>query len=139
MLSKPQHGWTVFSLGESSCSLSYLSNIPLEWLDRAIFGLETLSPFDVYGECEPGKMVCTVEYSECRIRFENDKHIKNDCSGEVVSICMLDFCEMLLKDIADNIDDWLKWNPSFCLTREDLISRIDRLQRLIEVKASCFG
>ena len=29
MLSKPEHGWTDFSLGESCYCLSYLSNIPL--------------------------------------------------------------------------------------------------------------
>ena len=57
MLSKPQHGWTYFSLSESSYSLSYLSNIPLEWLERAIVGLETLLPFEVYGYCEPGNRI----------------------------------------------------------------------------------
>ena len=57
MLTKPQHGWTDFSLGESSYSLSYLSNIPMDWLDRAIFGLQTLMPFEVYGYCEPGRII----------------------------------------------------------------------------------
>ena len=138
MLTKPQHGWTTFSLGKACYYLSYLSNIPLEWLDRAIFGLETLFPFQVYGYCEPGRMVCTVDFSECHIFFENDKHIKEDCSCEAVSISMLDFCQRLHKDISAYIDDWQKWNPSIRLTKEDLTSRVDRLQKLIDVKANCF-
>ena len=99
MLSKPQHGWTVFSLGESNYFLSYLSNIPLEWLERAIFGLETLLPFEVYGYCEPGKMVCTVGFSECRIIFKDDKYRKEDSSSEIVPVYMLDFCKTLHKEI----------------------------------------
>ncbi len=138
MLGKPQHGWTVFSLGESSYSLSYLSNIPMEWLESAIFGLETLLPFEVYGYGEPGKMVCTVHFSECRIVFEDDKHHKKDSSLEVVPSHMLDFCKMLYEDISAHIEDWTKWNASYNLTREDIQSRLDRLQMLIRIKENCF-
>ena len=138
MLSKPQHGWTVFSLGESCYSLSYLSNIPLEWLERAIFGLETLLPFAVYGYCEPGKMVCTVDFSECRIIFEDDKHHKRDSSFETVPVHMLDFCKTLHEDISNHIDDWQKWGFSYHVTKKDLQSRLDRLQKLIRVKENCF-
>ena len=92
MLSKPQHGWTDFTLGDLSYSLSYLTNLPLEWLDRAIFGMETFLPFEIYGHCEPGRMVCKVDFSECHIFFENDKHQKDDSSFEIVPVNMLDFC-----------------------------------------------
>lgn len=138
MLSKPEYGWTDFSLGENCYSLSYLSNIPLEWLDRAIFGLETLLPFEVYGYCEPGRMVCTVDFTDCRIFFENDKHKKDDSSYETIPVNMLDFCKKLHQDISDHIDDWQKWNSSCHAAKEDLQSRLDRLQKLIHVKANCF-
>ena len=133
MLSKPQHGWTVFSLGESNYSLSYLSNVPLEWLERAIFGLETLLPFEVYGYCEPGKMVCTVDFLECRIVFEKD-----DSSLEIIPISMLNFCKTLHEDISAHIEDWAKWNASYNLTKEEIQSRLDRLQMLIRIKENCF-
>ena len=138
MLIKPQHGWTDFSLEKSCYSLSYLSNIPLEWLDRAIFGMETLLPFEVSGYCEPGKMVCTVDHLECRIVFENDRHHQKNRVFEVVPLNMLDFCSQLCKDISDHIDDWQNWNSSFHFTKEDLILRLDRLQKLIDIKANCF-
>ena len=47
MLSKPKQGWTEFSLGGVEADLSYLTNVPIEWLDQAIHGLETLKPFAV--------------------------------------------------------------------------------------------
>ena len=134
MISKPQYGWTDFSLGESCYSLSYLSNIPLEWLERAIFGLETLLPFDVCGYCEPGRVICTVAFLECRIGFEKD-----DSSLEIIPINMLDFCKKLHKDISDHIEDWQRWNSSYNLTKEDIQSRLDRLQKLIRIRENCFS
>ena len=138
MLSKPQHGWTHFTLGEPCFSLSYITNIPLEWLDRAIFGMETLLPFEVSGYCEPGRMVCTVDSLACRIIVEGDKHLKKDPSLEIVSVHMLDFCKILHEDISAHIDDWVKWNSSYNLAKEDIQSRLDRLQMLIRIKENCF-
>ena len=138
MLSKPQHGWTHFTLGELCFSLSYITNIPLEWLDRAIFGMETLLPFEVSGYCEPGRMGWTVDLFECRIVFENDRCRQNDRISEVAPINMLDFCSQLHKDLLDHIEDWQNWNSSFHLTKEDLTLRLDRLQKLIDIKTNCF-
>ena len=138
MLSKPKHGWTDFSLGESCYSISYLTNVPFDWLDRAIFGLETLLPFEVYGCCEPGRIVCTVDFSECRICFENDQHKIVDASCVTVPVNMLDFCRMLHKDISGDIDDWGKWSASYRVTKEDIKSRLNRLEKLICVKENCF-
>lgn len=139
MLSKPQHGWTDFSLGERCYSIGYLSNVPLDWLDRAIFGLETLLPFEIYGHCEPGRVVCTVDFSECRIIFEDDKPHKGNSSLEIVPVSMLDFCQMLHEDIFNHIDDWQKWSAAYHITKEDIRSRLDRLQKLIRIKENCFG
>ena len=138
MLSRPQHGWTDFSLEENCYSLSYVTNVPLDWLDRAILGLETLSPFVVSGFCEPGKMVCTVEFSECRIVFEDMKHRKQETACATVPVSMPEFCKRLHEDIASHIEDWVAWNSSFHMTKEDIQSRLDRLNKLIHVKSNCF-
>lgn len=138
MLSKPEHGWTEFSLGNNCYSLSYLSNLPFDWLDRAIFGLETLLPFEVYGYCEPGRMVCTVDFSECRILYENGKHQNDNSSCETVSVNMLEFCQKLYDDVANHIDDWQAWASSYHVTKADIQSHLDRLQKLMQVKANCF-
>ena len=138
MLTKPQHGWTTFSLGKACYYLSYLSNIPLEWLDRAIFGLETFLPFEVYGYCEPGKMICTIDFSGCRIVFEDGERLKNESSFEMVPVHMLHFCKALHDDLSAYIDDWASWNSSFNLSKTDILLRLDRLQKLISIKECYF-
>ena len=46
MLTKPINGWSDFQLeGTSLYGLSYLDDIAFEWVDQAIHGLETLTPF----------------------------------------------------------------------------------------------
>ena len=41
MLTKPDCGWSDFNLdGTSEYPLSYLDNIPFNWLDDAIHGLK---------------------------------------------------------------------------------------------------
>ncbi len=50
MLTKPQYGWSDFSLnGTSVYGLSYLTDVAFEWVGQAIHGLETLHPFCVKG------------------------------------------------------------------------------------------
>ena len=138
MLSKPQHGWTDFSLGETCYSLSYVSNIPFDWLDKSIFGLETLLPFEVFGYCEPGRMVSAVDFSECRITFENDSPTKDASSCEIIPTNMLDFCQKLHEDISNHLDAWQEWSSSHNVSKDDLQSRLDRLKTLIHIKANCF-
>ena len=138
MLSKPQHGWTTFSLGHRCYSISFLTNVPLDWLEKAIGGLDTLLPFEVSGYCEPGRVVCTVAFSQCHVFYENEKHQKEESSYELVPVNMLDFCQSLYDDISGSIDDWQSWSPSYAMSKEDLLCRLERLQKLIKVKAACF-
>ena len=74
MLSKPDCGWTTFQLGSENTAycLGYLTDVAMEWLDRAIHGLETEDVFSVHGFCEPGRMVCTVSFWNCYVIFEGD-------------------------------------------------------------------
>ena len=73
MLTKPEAGWSDFSLtGTSAYPLSYLDNIPFEWLDEAIHGLEILNPFCVKGFMEPGRFICVVSFWNCHIICEDE-------------------------------------------------------------------
>lgn len=101
MLGIPHHGWVCFSLGEKQCELSYLNNIPVEWLDRAIFGLRTMDSFTVRGFCEPGTFQCTVERDRCHIVCCNEE--------ESCAVNMLQFCKYLHEDISRNLDAWSRW------------------------------
>lgn len=42
-----------------------------EWIDCAIYGMETLQPFCVQGSLEPDLMICTVNLQSCYIDRRN--------------------------------------------------------------------
>ena len=111
MFGKPEDGWALFQLGskETAYVLSYITDIPVEWLTQAIHGLQTLDVFSVHGYCEPGRMVCTVSYWCCYVIFEEDDR-NPACQGvHQLHVSMLDFCKMLYRDISENLDEWVHW------------------------------
>ena len=116
MLSRPEHGWTYFCLGEQTYGLSYLTDIPLDWLDKAIAGLQTMSPFAVSGMCEPGVCVCTVELQSCKI-----------CGPQGETAClpvsMQRFCIQLLEDIQKDLDAWSAWLPEAGYSEKERLRR----------------
>lgn len=146
MLSKPEAGWTDFQLeGTELYGLSYLDNIPFEWLEQAIHGLETLLPFCVKGNMEPGHFLCVVSYWNCHIICEDEEKeplSSEDVSTEYTHVSMLEFCKKLYDDINTNFDEWV----SFCgyegdLTNDriELRKLLDRLCELISEKEEYFG
>lgn len=140
MLTKSKYGWTDFSL-EGTCTyeLSYLDDIPMEWIDQAIHGLENLLPFCVKGYLEPGRMLCTVSYWNCHIIYEEDERTPlepDDVSNEFSHTSMLDFCKMLYTDLSACIDDWASFvdygNVDVAAKKTQLITKLARLKELIE-------
>ena len=108
MLSKPEAGWTDFQLpGTKLYGLSYLDDIPYEWLDQTIHGLETGLPFWVKGFMEPGRVLCLVSYVSCHIIVEHGNNI--DGYQETSPVSMLDFCKKLYYDLDDNVEDWIRF------------------------------
>lgn len=135
MLSKPKAGWTDFCLGEKSYPLSYLDDIPIEWLEQAIHGLETRSPFVVHGFCEPGRVLCLVSYWNCHIIFEDDDRaelLPSDTQWEYAHISMLEFCKLLHADISVNLDEWSEWVNIFSDSEKEYSEAKNRRKKLIQ-------
>ena len=115
MLSVPKHGWTSFHLGNSQYgyALSYLEDVPIEWLKEAIHGLEMFSPFTVTGFLEPDHMICTVGWRNCYFFHECKAEEEPSLTVHRQPINMLEFCKTLHTDIADHLDEWVEWdNPA---------------------------
>ncbi len=142
MLSKPKSGWTNFKLSETGeYSLSYLDDIPMNWLEDAIHGLEYYRPFCVYANMEPECFICIVNYDSCQIIIETEDGMENSediYSIEVSQTNMLEFCKMLCDDIKIHIDDWANFvdyngeNPA--KKKRELIRKIKKLEKIIEKK-----
>ena len=139
MLTKPEAGWSDFSLdGTSVYTLSYLDDIPFEWLDEAIHGLEILNPFCVKGFMEPERFICVVSFWNCHIICEDEDRYPLDpqnTTHEISHTSMLQFCQQLYDDISENLDDWARWDYDpeldFDTNKEELIKKLARLKELI--------
>ena len=141
MLSKPKAGWTTFSLVNNEYSLSYLTDVALEWLEQAIHGLETFHPFTVYGLLEPGRMMCVVSYWNIHIFVEDEENVplnKEENNYETIHMTIIEFCELLYNDIKENIDEWINWfgdDRDELKKRETAINeRLEKLNKLIGEK-----
>ena len=154
MLSKPEHGWTNFTLNDQFLgSFSYLTNLPIEWLDQAIHGLETLHPFCVHGNCEPAKVICVVSHHSCFVFTAEDEpgfpSSVEEANLNAISMDMLTFCRELHRDITENFDAWCRWraysdkadNDRPCINgmQQKLSSRLERLAELIDEKNKFFS
>ena len=147
MLSRPDFGWSYISLGGYKNRLSYLTNLPIEWLNAAIYGLENLTPFAVHGFCEPGRLLCLVSYWNCHVIFEDERSksiAKDELMTDIANVSMLDFCIMLRDDISDDLDAWCNWDDcnnekTIKEMKVKLAELLDRLSELIIKQAEHFG
>lgn len=142
MLSKPDAGWSDFSLGGKTYYLSYLTDIPFVWLYHAIHGLKTMSPFVVHGVCEPGRVLCLVSYWNCHVIFEDEGRKElNPCEmqWEFAHINMLDFCKALHADISQNLDAWSEWINIFAETEREYNKVKQKRKKLLEKKLRELG
>ncbi|MBQ6005079.1 MAG: hypothetical protein IJL14_02395 [Selenomonadaceae bacterium] len=107
MLSVPEYGWTDFSIGDAKYQLSYLTDIPIEWLETAVYSLKKnyYCPFTVYGDCETSDIHCTVTEMFCHVIHDGTIPPKT----YFVNMSMLDFCKALYVDISRDIDAWSDW------------------------------
>ena len=147
MLTEPDCGWSDFNLdGTSVYQLSYLDDIPFEWIDDAIHGLETLNPFCVKGFMEPGRFICVVSFWNCHIICEDedrDPLTPQNTIHEISHTSMLQFCQQLYDDISENLDDWACWDYDpeldFDTNKEELIKKLARIKELIAENEEHFG
>lgn len=147
MLTKPESGWTIFNLESSkSYCLNYLDDIAFEWLDQAIHGLETMSPFCVKGFLEPNRFLCTVSYWNCHIIIEDDERYpleSEDIINKTSLTSMIEFCKYLYEDINLNIEEWVHFMDYVDYDVEErkntLIKKLGRFKALILEKEEYFG
>ena len=140
MLGIPENGWVSFQPDKEEYWLSYLSDIPNQWLDRAIFGLESDLEFQVEGYCEPEILRCTVSSQSCSCGMDREM-------PREIPMDMKQFCRELHRDIAQNLDAWVRWGSLQCdLTEKEAVytarkgtitAKLKRLKDLLHKKTSC--
>ena len=147
MLTKPQYGWSDFSLnGTSVYGLSYLTDVAFEWVGQTIHGLETLHPFCVKGSLEPDRMLCMVSYWSCYITVESETekpYTEERMVQEYSHTSMIDFCRSLYADISGSMDEWVSFvdylEEDLEEKRGRLAEKLERLKELISEQEKYFG
>ena len=136
MLSKPENGWTVFSLGDFQAEVSYLVDIPFDWLISCKNALKHNIPLSFFLELE-GETCLVTSYGY-------DTHIiinRRDDEYTLKTVHNVNFMElsgMLLKDIRLYFDDWVTWYD-FEQTEADFARRRAALKALIEETENCLA
>ena len=129
MLSKPENGWTVFTLGDFEAEVSYLVDIPFDWLISCKNALKHNIPLSFFLELEGETCLVTSYGYDTHIiinRRDDGYQLKT-----VHNVNFMDVSDMLLKDIRLYFDDWVTWYD-FEQTEADFARRRAALKALIE-------
>lgn len=132
MLSKPRSGWSDLTLGDFRGSVSFLTDIPFDWLRACINGLKYVIPaaffFDEEGSS--GYIVSDL-YATYVIIQHNGTELTL-----VKGIGLKKFAEMLLHDIREHLEDWTWW-CTFQLNDAQYARRKAMLTELLEEAEQC--
>lgn len=134
MFSKPIHGWTNIEIGDFTGVGSYLTDIPMDTLDAFITSLDCSIPASIYFNEEGSEFILVSHYNSTYIIVEREK-------TELISID-IDYLELIkeaVKDIEDNLEDWVYWESFYELYSEEadkrrftLLNKIKKVKLLLE-------
>ena len=129
MLSKPDIGWSVFSLGDFRAEVSYLVDIPFDWLISCKNAMKYNIPLSFFLELEGESCIVTSYGYDTHIIFHN-----HDDEYKLINVRDVDFMDvtgMLLEDIKMYFEDWVTWYD-FEQKESDFARRRAALKALIE-------
>lgn len=139
MLSKPDAGWTDVTMELFSGRASYVTDVPIDFLDAFINLYETGN----------GIITCDEEGSEFIIILSGYCYVtyviadREELSLYRIETKIKDLANELIADISKHLDEWVKWLPN---TDEDMnendikerrrliLSKIMKLKSLVEKK-----
>ena len=105
MLSKPVAGWTHVTFANQQYSASYVTEVPLDFLEKIVKTLEEKEPHHIVLDSE--------SEGEYTILFDLKKSYLIDYDKILVEERdILEIAEEVYEDIRTNFTDWSKWTPA---------------------------
>lgn len=129
MLSKPQAGWSELTLGDYKAPVSFLTDIPFDWLRGCISGLKHVIPAAFFIDGEGVTYYIVSDYCVTYI-------IKSGTVLTQVRVSLDRFAEMLVHDIRENLEEWIWW-CDFPLNAEQYANRKSMLLALLDETQQC--
>ncbi len=106
MFSKPKAGWVDINIGHYIISASYLTDIPMDFLNSLINSLENNLPFSVFIDEEGIEDVLCAYYDEIFIIIMSG----NNVEYKKIDMDFNAFRAEIVKDIEKYLNDWIDWN-----------------------------
>ncbi len=118
MFGKPKAGWVDINIGNYTISASYLTDIPMDFLNSLINSLENNLPFSVFIDEEGLENILCAYYHGVFIITMIDDNIEYKKIDMDFNI----FRVKIIKDIEKYFNDWVVWNmendPKILKSRE---------------------
>lgn len=111
LLGKPSAGWSMLTIENFHFPLSYLTDVPNDFLDALIVALKhNVSTFvtvdgESEGECNILFDVVSNRVSAVRSVYDYDERVET----EFYDTSVVDFAEHFLNDLESNIQEWRQW------------------------------
>lgn len=120
MLTKPVNGRCKFSLFDFEKQISCVNDIPVDWLKTCKDGLGGSFPVSF--------VILDNGYEHAILSFDGSRvSIVDNIDGSRIffqyDFSLTDFTEELIKDIENNLDDWINWYPAKILGDPDINRR----------------
>ncbi len=139
MLSKPHYGWSDVTIGDFKTQASDLDDIPFTWLQACKSGLEHNIPVSLFVEEEGSDSIIVSYYYSTHVIIEDEDLNRSLKTFE--DIDFMDITYMLLNDIKEYFEDWVKWfvyedtEKDFERRRKELKQLIDETEDLLYSRA----
>lgn len=106
LFSKPEGGWVNINIGDHVIDASYLTDVPMDFLNALISGLKNGIPICVYLDEEGREDILTVIGEMLTISVMEDETQKDFKS---IRIEFNAFVREIILGIEEYFDDWVKW------------------------------
>lgn len=106
MFSKPEAGWVNINIGNYTMSGSYLTDIPIDFLNSLINSLENNLPFSVLIDEEGIEDILCAYYDEVFIIIKDG----NNVEYKKIDMDFNTFRVEIVKDIEIYFNDWIVWS-----------------------------
>ena len=132
MLSRPKAGWSELTLGDFKAPVSFLTDIPFDWVRACLSSLKYGIPAAFFLDSEGTTTTIVVNFATTYIISSSDLSVTY-----MSDIFVTDFAKMLIEDIRRDFDDWLYWLDA-SLTEEKWANRRKMLEDLLaETEKAC--
>lgn len=106
MFSRPKGGWVDITIGNYIIQGSYLTDIPMNFLDSLICSLENNTPVFIFIDEEGVENIICAYYNEVFIIVKDGDNVEY----KKVDIDFNKFRRNIINGIENYFDEWVNWN-----------------------------